>query len=200
MNFYISDTHFFHRNVVAEGTNFDGRPFQTLDEMHEEMLKRWNERVTNGDKVFILGDMCWKENENAISLVAKLKGEKILIKGNHDSCKDARYKQLFTEICDYKEITDNFNGNNYRLILSHFPILCWNHQHREAIHLHGHTHTSYDHEIFQHCIAEMNRWYKERDGERYKPFYAYNVGAMFDYMDYTPRTLKEIIDANRVEM
>ena len=29
-----------------------------------------------------------------------------------------------------------------------------------------------------------------------KPCYMYNVGCMIDYMNYTPRTLEEIIKAN----
>lgn len=27
MNYYISDMHFFHKNVTKEGNNFDKRPF-----------------------------------------------------------------------------------------------------------------------------------------------------------------------------
>lgn len=195
MQFYISDTHFFHKNVTAEGKNFDGRPFQTLDEMHEEMLKRWNEKVNNGDKVFILGDMCWKENDEAIALVAKLKGEKILVKGNHDSCKDARYRQLFTEICDYKEITDNMNGVNHNLVLSHFPISAWNKMNKGSILLYGHVHSdSFDEWNFNEALRRANEYYSQRDGEKYQLIKAYNVGAMKDYMDFTPRTLKEIMD------
>ena len=35
MNYYISDLHLFHKNVTGEGSNFDNRPFKTLDEMHK---------------------------------------------------------------------------------------------------------------------------------------------------------------------
>ena len=42
MNFYISDLHFFHRNVTSEGTNFDKRPFATMEEMHKTIKKNWN--------------------------------------------------------------------------------------------------------------------------------------------------------------
>lgn len=200
MNYYISDMHLFHANVTNEGTNFDGRPFQTLDEMHEEILKRWNAKINNDDDIYLLGDTAWKENEDAIALIAKLKGKKHAIKGNHCRFKDARYRQLFVEICDYKELTDNADGKNYNLALSHYPILMWNGQHKGRIHLFGHVHDTYDNEFYQKCLVELNEWYKERDKERYTPFVAYNVGAMLDYMDYTPRTLKEIIDANRIEM
>ncbi len=47
------------------------------------------------------------KKEDLISLVATLKGKKILVKGNHDDVSDYRYKQLFYDICDYREIHDS---------------------------------------------------------------------------------------------
>lgn len=69
MNFYTSDLHLFHKNVTAEGTNFDKRPFQTLAEMHEAIKQKWNAKVTNADTVYILGDIVWKMSDEAIALV-----------------------------------------------------------------------------------------------------------------------------------
>ena len=40
MNYYISDMHFFHKNVTKEGNNFDNRPFNSLAEMHEYMKEK----------------------------------------------------------------------------------------------------------------------------------------------------------------
>ena len=57
MNYYISDMHFFHKNVTKEGNNFDNRPFNSLTEMHQYMKEKWNSKITNGDTVYILGDM-----------------------------------------------------------------------------------------------------------------------------------------------
>ena len=50
MNYYISDLHLFHEAVLR----FDDRPFSNLEEMHAEIVKRWNHKVTNGDTVYIL--------------------------------------------------------------------------------------------------------------------------------------------------
>ena len=57
MNYYISDMHFFHKNVTKEGNNFDNRPFNSLAEMHQYMKEKWNSKITNGDAVYILGDL-----------------------------------------------------------------------------------------------------------------------------------------------
>ena len=98
MNYYISDLHLFHEASIG----FDGRPFRNLEEMHAEIVRKWNSKVTNGDTVYILGDMSMRgKNEDLIALVAILKGKKILIRGNHDDVSDLRYRQLFQEVCDY---------------------------------------------------------------------------------------------------
>lgn len=104
MNYYISDLHLFHEASIR----FDNRPFGSLEEMHEAVVSRWNNKVNNGDTVYILGDMSMRgKKEDLISLVATLKGKKILVKGNHDDVSDYRYKQLFYDICDYREIHDS---------------------------------------------------------------------------------------------
>ncbi len=101
MNYYISDLHLFHEASIG----FDGRPFRNLEEMHAEIVRKWNSKVTNGDTVYILGDMSMRgKNEDLIALVAILKGKKVLIRGNHDDVSDLRYRQLFQEVCDYREI------------------------------------------------------------------------------------------------
>ena len=197
MNYYISDLHLNHKNVVNEGKNFDHRPFDTLTEMHETIKNNWNGRITNADTVYLLGDTVWKMTDEIIGLIAQLKGNKVAIRGNHCDFKDIRYRQLFSEICDYKEISDNIHGKNYNVVLSHFPILMWNGQHKKNwIHLYGHVHNSQDYEFYKDSLRRLNELYRERDGECYTPFYAYNVGCMIDYMGYTPRTLEEIIAAN----
>lgn len=77
MNYYISDLHLFHEASIR----FDNRPFGYLDEMHEAVVSRWNNKVNNGDIVYILGDMSMRgRKEELISLVATLKGKKSLLK------------------------------------------------------------------------------------------------------------------------
>ena len=54
------------------------------------------------------------------------------------------------------------------------------------VHLYGHVHNSFEENMIQHFRYEMGALYD-------KPCHMYNVGAMMKYMDYTPRTLEEII-------
>ena len=54
--FFTADTHFGHANVIR----FDDRPFGSVDEMDEELIRRWNSKVGTEDFVYVLGDMIWK--------------------------------------------------------------------------------------------------------------------------------------------
>ena len=192
MNYYISDLHLFHKNVCKEGNNFDNRPFETMKEMNNYIKDKWNKKITNADDVYILGDMCWKENEEAIQFVSTLKGKKHLILGNHDKCKDGRYAQLFVEITPYKEIKEFINGKQYRNILQHYPIMFWNHQHHLKgdepvnIHFYGHLHQTKEEMVFQSFLKTLNK-------ECGIKCIAKNVGCMFPYINYEPRTAEEIL-------
>ena len=79
MKFYISDLHLGHENVLLH----DNRPFQNIEEMHHQMITRWNKVVSQTDEVYILGDFAWK---NAIGdeVLSQLCGRKFLVLGNHD--------------------------------------------------------------------------------------------------------------------
>lgn len=194
MNFYISDLHLFHKNVTREGKGFDNRPFNTLEEMHAKIKESWNTKVSNGDTVYILGDMAMRgTQEDLIAFVSTLRGHKILVKGNHDDVRDQRYRQLYDDVCDYKEVKDNLNGKVMSLILCHYPILMWKKQHYGSILLYGHLHNTIEEQYFRKCLEEMNTedFLTRRDGDAV--IKAYNVGCMMPYMNYEPRSLGEII-------
>ena len=195
MNYYISDLHLFHGNVTRTGKNYDDRPFDDLEQMHNLIKEKWNSKVTNGDTVYILGDMAMRgTQEDLIAYVSTLRGHKILVRGNHDDIRDLRYKQLSDEICDYKEIQDTLNGETVRVVLCHYPILMWKEQHYGSILLYGHVHNSIEEHYFKKCLREMNNddFFGRRAGDSI--LQAYNVGCMMPYMDYEPQSLTEIIE------
>ena len=193
-NFYISDLHLFHNNVLKDG-RFHERPFETIEEMHGTIKERWNNAVTNGDTVYLLGDVSHKGDSLEVAeFLSQLKGRIVLIRGNHDNIKDQRLKKQFSEILDYKELVDNIGGKGISVVLSHYPILSWKGQFRGAIHLYGHVHDNDDEVLYQDALKNADTFFEKRDGEYHKPFRAYNVGCMMKYMDYTPRTIEEIIN------
>lgn len=47
MNYYISDLHIGHKNVL----DFDNRPFKTIGEHDAAIMMNWYDKVTNEDYV-----------------------------------------------------------------------------------------------------------------------------------------------------
>ena len=51
MIYFTSDTHFGHKNVIR----LCGRPYETVEEMDEDMIEKWNRKVTELDTVYMAG-------------------------------------------------------------------------------------------------------------------------------------------------
>lgn len=183
--FYIADTHFSHKNILR----FDNRPFETVDEMDKTLMKNWNNAVGKNDTVMILGDFCWLKEDRWIEILEHLNGNKVLIKGNH--ClkhMSGKLKDMFQDIKDYKEITDN----GRHIIMCHYPILAYKSSYNPTTYmLHGHTHKTREQQF-------VEKWTKELRDSRQTNSDSYgniiNVGCMLPYMNYMPRTLDEIIE------
>lgn len=176
-NFYISDTHFGHKNILQ----YDNRPFLTVEDMDKKLIENWNFVVSNEDHIYILGDFSWDTEPGWEKLLTQLKGQKTLIKGNHD-ISPCRTRKYFADVKDYKEIKDN----NRSVVLCHYPIPCFNRHFYGGYHLYGHVHSSFEWNMTENARRTMEDLYL-------KPCNMYNVGAMMKYMNYTPRTLDEII-------
>jgi calcineurin-like phosphoesterase family protein len=132
--FLYSDPHFGHAGVCRFMRN-DGvtklRPWNTPEEMDEELIKRFNERVRIKDKCYFLGDVII--NRRAFPTLARLNGDKVLIRGNHDIFTDDEYREYFRAIRGCHVL----NG----MILTHIPI------HPESlgrfgVNIHGHLHSN----------------------------------------------------------
>ena len=130
--FLTSDTHFGHAGVCKFTTRSGEklRPWTDPNEMDEHMVKVWNETVKPTDKVYHLGDVVI--NRKALSIMHRLNGDKVLIKGNHDIFKLSDYTPHFRDIRAYHVM----NG----LILSHIPVHESN-LYRFGANIHGHTHS-----------------------------------------------------------
>lgn len=131
--FLVSDTHFGHAGVCRflreDGTKL--RPWDNPEDMDEFMVKAWNERVRPNDKVYHLGDVVI--NRRSLKTLARLNGDKVLIRGNHDIFRDTDYREYFRELRAYHVM----NG----CILSHIPV----HEAslgRFGVNIHGHLHAN----------------------------------------------------------
>lgn len=80
MVYYTADLHLGHANVIR----FDKRPFASVEEMDQTLIENWNSRVTDRDKVYIVGDLIYRSEKPAEWYLEKLRGIKYLVIGNHD--------------------------------------------------------------------------------------------------------------------
>jgi calcineurin-like phosphoesterase family protein len=87
---FSSDYHLGHANIIK----YCNRPFGSLEEMNETIIKNHNERVKPEDTIFLIGDFCFRNSAGgkvgegiqvkAKEWEARLNGNIIHIKGNHD--------------------------------------------------------------------------------------------------------------------
>ena len=133
--FLYSDPHFSHLGV-CKFMGPDGftklRPWDNPEEMDDELVRRFNERVGVKDKVYFLGDVAI--NRRGLKVLERLNcKDLVLIRGNHDIFRDDEYRRYFRELRAYHVL----NG----MILSHIPIHVES-LGRFGVNIHGHLHAN----------------------------------------------------------
>lgn len=134
--FFTSDTHFDHKNIIKHCS----RPFSSVDEMNETIIRNWNQDVGVQDTVYHLGDFAWF---NAANFAKRLNGNIHMLWGNHDrGSKQARDSFFRT----YNGIIELRFGDKF-VIGCHYPMLSWNGSFHGSWHIHGHVHSSHTRQI-----------------------------------------------------
>lgn len=136
MMYFSADSHAFHQNILryCEGT----RPFGSVEEMNDALIKGWNSVVTDKDEIYHLGDISLGDAVQTREFLQKLRGKKHLVLGNHDEVVRANrdIQGHFATVQEYKEI----KYHKKIVVLSHYPFLTWHGSYRGSWHLHGHSH------------------------------------------------------------
>lgn len=111
--FFAGDMHLGHRNIIK----YCNRPFKSVEEMNETLIDNWNKVINKFDTVIVNGDFSLVGKDKCIEFGQRLKGRKILVLGNHDSCSLKTYYEAGFEIVSkYPIVFDNF------AIVSHQPL------------------------------------------------------------------------------
>ena len=140
---FTSDTHFGHRLMIEKNL----RPFTSIKEMDEYLIKKWNEVVTRNTFIYHLGDFSFASMDRTIEILKQLNGIKFLILGNHDDMMlDKKIAGFFRWIKTYEEIKifDDIETEplKHKITLCHYPFEVWNRSHYGQWSLHGHSHGS----------------------------------------------------------
>lgn len=141
--FVTADLHLGHAKSITF-VDPDGqriRPFDTLDDLHNTLITRWNAAVNAKDTVYVLGDVAIARQ--ALKLLSEFNGRKVLIKGNHDIFK----------LKDYLPYFDDIRGAMVRdnLVFTHIPIHSNSFESRYIGNVHGHLHCHTVKDSFGNC-------------------------------------------------
>ena len=123
---FSADFHLNHANIIK----YCKRPFSDINEMNEEIIRRWNSRVDHNDTGYILGDFCFGD---PCKYYNRLNGIVYILPGSHD--KDLRgIPPEFILPPIYTLKLDPF------ITLCHYAMRSWSRSHFASWHLFGHHH------------------------------------------------------------
>lgn len=115
---FISDLHFGHKNILKYQE--DTRQFHNVADMDTYMINTWNKHVAPKDVVYVVGDFAFYRNvENIRDILGKLKGRKILIRGNHDEATTAELIHAGFEDVRDEHVLGLSCGE--QVLLKHYP-------------------------------------------------------------------------------
>lgn len=181
--FLCSDWHLNHENIInfTRGNSQEKmRDFACVEDMNEHIVAQHNRVVKPKDKVYHLGDVCF--NKRDLQIIARMNGEKILIKGNHDKLKLADYVPYFKDVRG----THQLDG----MILSHIPIHPSSLA-RWGVNVHGHLH----HNRVMLPYNEAGIFPAKQDPR----YYCVSMEQLDDYTPVSLEQLKKNVLARQVE-
>lgn len=165
VDYFISDTHFFHARIIEFG-----RPFKDINHHNQVIAENWNKTVLPHDRVWVLGDCVFGGKENLV-IFERLNGKKFLVLGNHDGGNKELYLKQFAKIEGAMEIR-TATGT---ILFTHYPVHPMNLESgRYKLNVHGHTHG--------HVVMNGN-----------VPDHRY-VCVSLEQINYTPVNLKWILN------
>ena len=177
--FFTSDQHYGHKNIIK----YANRPFSSVEEMNEALIRNHNNIVQPDDDVWFLGDFAFMQLSQVKTVLRRLNGTKRIVLGNHDKVivnnrRDLLNEGLLDGIYDYKEIT----VDKQRIMLFHYGARVWNGSHRGSWLLYGHSHgslpphgksvdvgvddTNITTEYRPYSFKEIKRFMDKREGEK----------------------------------
>lgn len=166
---FIADLHFGHENMAK------ARGFKNAAEQDAFIIKQWNSTVSKKDTTYILGDISM-EKSTVYPLLGKLNGRKYVILGNHDK---RQHVPILLEYVDgvVGMLKKRFRIQKLTAFLTHAPVHPREFRKgRVSINIHGHIHE-----------YRVKKWFGLVDDTRY-------ICVSCEQVNYTPRTLKELLD------
>ena len=151
---FTGDQHFDHTNKHGGIIEYCNRPFKDVEEMNQALIDNWNSVVHGRDTVVIIGDVCLHSDPELVRyrFLRHLKGNIILVKGNHDHwIRGAAKRYMYIHKC-----------NGQMVHCCHYPLRTWAASNRQLCwQLHAHTHANLE--------PYPNQWDVGVDNNNYFP-------------------------------
>ncbi len=175
MIFFTSDLHIGHKNIIK----LCNRPFTSQAEMDELLIDNWNQVVTNGDTIYIVGDLMFRTQADPNYILRSLKGKKHLLVGNHDKSwlNKVKADTYFKSIDRYLETSDG----KRKLALCHYPMMSWGGINKGSYLIHGHIHNNRD-AAYWPLLASMSQ----------------ALNASVEINQYQPVTFDQLLHNNEI--
>jgi calcineurin-like phosphoesterase family protein len=124
---FTADEHYGHSNIIKHCN----RPFDTIEQMDEELIRRFNALVGKNDITVHAGDFCWLNSKNDVQskYIKRLHGIHIFLRGSHDGWLPGSAKYIWEKIIYSKQI-----------VVCHYCMRTWRKSHYNSWHLFGHSH------------------------------------------------------------
>ena len=137
--FLTSDTHFGHDREFI----WKVRGFNSVEEMNEAIVQKWNDTVSAEDDVYILGDVILGDPGN-IEYVKRLNGKLHIVLGNHDTSKREEMYHNLPNVVEVAEVGIQLKYKKHHFVLTHYPMMTGNLEKESlkqmSLNLYGHTH------------------------------------------------------------
>lgn len=151
--FFVSDTHFQHKNIVKfkqrdanhKTLETDLRPWDDVDAHDEALIENWNKVVKPGDKVYHLGDMVIPNR--GLAQFLRLNGSITVIMGNHE---EAPARKLLEYVPNLRGSKEFYNRG---WICTHIPIHDSQVDERWKLNIHGHLHDAVVNDPRYLCVS-----------------------------------------------
>ena len=156
MFWFTADLHLNHEAVLRHSN----RPFASLNEMNDVLIKNINDRVDRNDTLIIVGDFCWRRSTTA-AFRQRLNVRNILVAiGNHDQASNLKTVFGKDQVKDILEIKVPLpDGNKQLIIACHYSMRVWNKSHYGTWHVYGHSHGRLSEELHSlSCDVGVDCW------------------------------------------
>ena len=184
---FTADQHFGHENIIK----YCDRPYESVEEMDADLIRRWNGKVDRYDVVYHLGDFTLGDIGMAKKYFSQLNGTIWILNNpwHHDKRWIGLYVDCITksgstpllrdpiEVLELEEYGKD--GHPLAVTLCHYPLAEWDRKHYGAWHLHGHSHGNYE-------------------GEGLILDVGVDMAAMY-FQEYRPFSLEEIVEIMEVK-